>query len=284
MNRLFTLLLVGCFSYYSLSAQENSVDNPHQIDLSPLFTGVEGCFVLYDLNADVWQMYQPDQCQQRFSPCSTFKIPHSLIALETGVADGVQFTLPWDSLRTPAQAWMQEREPFKHWLQDHTMQSALKYSVVWYYQELARRIGADRMNHYLQLMAYGNRDASSGIDRFWLCGSLRLSAIEQVNFLKKFYTYALPGFSVANMEVVKTMLLYESTDGYQLYGKTGGGDCMPGKVIGWYVGFVETESHTYLFAMNMLAAAFSDFDNNRRIELTKSVLMQLGVIPYSIEK
>jgi len=121
-------------------------------------------------------------------------------------------------------------------------------------------------------------DASSAIDRFWLCGSLTISAKEQVCFLKKFYTNELPGISIANMKAVKKIMHYESSEHFKLYGKTGGGDCMPRKVIGWYVGFVETDDNTYIFAMNMLANDFSTFANNHRIEVTKQVLQELDII------
>jgi len=278
MKKILILLLIGVLSGLYLCAQEDRGEIFQQIDLSQHFKNVDGCFVLYDLKQESYQMYQPDQCHQRFSPCSTFKIPNSLIALETGVADDVQFKLPWDSIRTPAQPWMFDREPFKYWLQDHTLQSAIKYSVVWYYQEIARRVGADRMNQYLQQINYGNNDASSAIDRFWLCGSLKISAKEQVDFLKKFYTHELSGFSAANMKAVKDIILYESVDNHRLYGKTGGGNCMPRKVIGWYVGWVETDDNTYIFAMNMLADDFSAFDQNRRIEVTRKVLKELNII------
>lgn len=278
MKKILTLLLIGSISRLYLCAQEEHKEAFQQIDLSHHFNDAQGCFVLYDLKQDTYQMYQPDQCQQRFSPCSTFKIPNSLIALQTGVADDVQFKLRWDSIRTPAQPWMYEKEPFMYWPRDHTLQSAIKYSVVWYYQELARRIGMERMNDYLQQMDYGNQDASSAIDRFWLCGSLKISAKEQVDFLKKFYMHELSGFSVANMKAVKEIIRYESNDRFRLYGKTGGGDCMPRKVIGWYVGWVETDDNTYLFAMNMLADDFSAFDQNRRIEVTRKVLQELNII------
>lgn len=72
-------------------------------------------------------------------------------------------------------------------------------------------------------------------------------------------------------------MLYESTDNYKLYGKTGGGDCWDNKTIGWYVGFVETDSSNYIFAMNMFVEDFKDL-GNKRIEITKHILKDLNII------
>jgi beta-lactamase class D len=80
------------------------------------------------------------------------------------------------------------------------------------------------------------------------------------------------------MDAVKSIMLYETTPGYKLYGKTGGGDCWDNKTIGWYVGFVETDSGTKIFAMNIIVNNFGDLRNNFRIELTKKVLRDLKII------
>ena len=90
--------------------------------------------------------------------------------------------------------------------------------------------------------------------------------------------HKLNEFSDRNIEAVKSIMIYETTDDYKLYGKTGGGDCWDNKVIGWYVGFVETDSEPKIFAMNIIANEFSDFKNNFRIELTKKILKELKII------
>jgi beta-lactamase class D len=125
---------------------------------------------------------------------------------------------------------------------------------------------------------YGNNDISSGLDTYWLCGSIQISINEQIDFLKRLYLHELKGFSDKNIDAVKSIMLYESTPDYKLYGKTGGGDCWDKKTIGWYVGFVETDSGTKIFAMNILVNNFGDLRNNFRIELTKKVLRDLKII------
>ena len=125
---------------------------------------------------------------------------------------------------------------------------------------------------------YGNKDISSGLDNYWLCGSLLISINEQVEFLKRLYLHQFQGFSDKNIDAVKSIMLYETTPDYKLFGKTGGGDCWDNKVIGWYVGFVETELGTKIFAMNIIVNDFSDLKSNNRIELTKTILKELKII------
>jgi beta-lactamase class D len=127
-------------------------------------------------------------------------------------------------------------------------------------------------------LQYGNNDISSGVDNFWLCGSMEISINEQIDFLKKFYQHKLSGISGKTVEAVKSIMLYETTSAYKLYGKTGTGECSKNKVIGWYVGFVETDAGTTIFAMNILVSSFDDLKNNFRIELTKKILRDLKIV------
>jgi beta-lactamase class D len=149
---------------------------------------------------------------------------------------------------------------------------------VWYYQELARRLGPERMAKYVDLLEYGNKDISSGVDRFWLCGSMQISINEQIEFLKRLYLHRLNGFSDRSINTVKSIMLFESTPQYKLYGKSGTGDCLEGRFLAWYVGFVETDADTSVFAMNIIVDSFDDLKNNFRIELTKDILKELKVI------
>lgn len=272
------------FAFVILSTNLIAQDNIEEtyigiLDLDSLYAPFTGSFVLFDLNqGNSYLLYNDSISSTRYSPCSTFKITNSLIALESGIARDENYMIAYDSLKIPRKPWWDTKEPFNHWGQDQTMRSAIRYSVVWYYQELARRIGEDKMTTFLNKINYGNNDISSGLDNFWLCGSLTISAEEQVEFLKKLYNKKLSGFSDRSQEIVKEIMLYESTEKYKLYGKTGGGDCWEDKLIGLYVGFLETDSNTYVFAMNMLVKEFNDFDNNKRIEFTKDILKHLRII------
>ena len=161
--------------------------NVELISLNNHYRPFTGSFVLLDLKSGDYKIYNDSISKTRYSPCSTFKIPNSLIALESGIASDENYLIKWDSIKNPAKPWMHESEPFKYWMQDNTLKTAIKNSVVWYYQELARRVGKEKMTKYLNRIDYGNNDISSGIDNFWLCGSIKVSAKEQVEFLNKLY-------------------------------------------------------------------------------------------------
>lgn len=259
--RLLTILLFA-HGYVQAEAQ----------DLSKYFQKTEGAFVLYDLKNDRYLRYNERRCRERFSPFSTFKIPNSLIGLETGVIKDAEFVIPWDGKKYPAQDSM-----MPEWNRDQTLRSAIKYSVVWYYRELAKSVGEPRMKEWVTKLDYGNKDISGGIDRFWLRSSLRISADEQIEFLKKLYREQLP-VSKRSIEIAKDILTLEKTADYKLSGKTGGGPLAEGKYIGWFVGYMEAKDNVYFFAINLEGNSFASI-RDRRIKLTKQILTDLGHLP-----
>ena len=121
-------------------------------------------------------------CQRAVIPASTFKVPHALIALELSVLEDSESAMPWDG---------QERA-IPEWNRDHTLRSAMQVSCVPCFQAVARRIGPARMQDWLVRLDYGNRAISGGIDRFWLTGGLRVSPLEQINFLRRLDQGTLP--------------------------------------------------------------------------------------------
>nr|AIA12114.1 ClassD_beta_lactamase [uncultured bacterium] len=245
-------------------------------DLSPFFKDTRGAFVLYDQNNNRYVRYNEARCRERFSPKSTFKIPNSLIGLETGVITDADFVIKWNREKYPPQEnWNQE--PFINWGRDHNLRSAIKHSVVWYYRELALRVGEQRMKKFVKGFDYGNEDISGGIDNFWLNGGLKISADEQVEFLKRFYAGRLP-VSRRSIDIVKDILVLEKTPAYTLSAKTGGGSIAEGVYIGWFVGYVETRGNVYFFATNIESTSYQAI-RGKRIEVTKQVLTSLGLLP-----
>ena len=245
------------------------------VDLSSHLGGLEGAFVLYDRAEDRYIRHDAARAAARFSPCSTFKIPNSLIALDTGVATGADFAIPWDRERDPPQPWWDELG--LDWKRDHTLASAFRNSVVWYYQEIARRVGPERMAAYLARFGYGNRDTSGVVDKFWLSSTLRISADEQVEFLRRFYDGRL-GVSPEATRIAKEIFVLERGDGWTLSAKTGSGTSDDGRALGWLVGYVEREDDVYFFALNV-----SGDDAKRvreaRVPAAKAILKELGALP-----
>ncbi len=234
-------------------------------DLSEFFGGREGCFVLYDTQADNYIRYNPKGCAQRFSPCSTFKIPNSLIALQTGVATGPEFSLKWDGVTRSIAAWNQ----------DHTMRSAMSNSVVWFYQELARRIGPQRMADQVRRLDYGNCDTSGGITNFWLESTLLISADEQVAFLRRLWADSLPASQDAQNTTRGLIELAHSDDGRILYGKTGSGGDLKANTyrLGWFVGCVTKGERRLLFATRITGRA--DAGGRQARKITEDILKTL---------
>ena len=236
-------------------------------DLSDCFQGFSGTFVLCHLEADRYIIYNEKQSLKRLSPCSTFKIPNSLIGLETGVLDKEDvFTL---------KKWDGTHYDFPYWNHDHTLASATKESVVWYFRELARDIGAVRMQRYLQGIDYGNADISGGLTQFWLGSSLRISAQEQVRFLTRLERGELP-FPQDTRDIVYKNITVAEKNGVVLMGKTGS-RLQDGRwTLGWFVGIVKKPRGTYVFATNIEGADGAIGGKAREISL--AVLKKMNVL------
>ncbi|HTP12835.1 MAG TPA: class D beta-lactamase, partial [Bacteroidota bacterium] len=227
---------------------------------------VSGSFVLYDLNRNTYTYSNKVQFSQEFIPASTYKICNSLIGLETGVIPDENYLMKWDGVK----------RQIPEWNRDHTMQSAFKYSVVWYYQELARRVGGAREKYWLDKARYGNADTSGGIDRFWLSGGLRITPQQQIDFLKRLYKNELP-FSQRSMDIVKKIMIADQTPQYTLRAKSGWSE-QDGLNIGWYVGYVQRGKDVYFFATCIQSPEAGDQFGPARIEITKEILKDLHIL------
>jgi beta-lactamase class D len=256
-------------------AQGTPARGASSADLEPFFKQFpDGAFVLYDLKRDRYLRYNEARCRERFSPFSTFKIPNSLIGLDTGVITDAEFLIRWDEKKYPAHD--RDTLPFSAWWQDQTLRTAFKRSVVWYYRELALKVGERRMKEYVDKLDYGNEDASGPVNNFWLRSTLKVSADEQVEFLKRFYKEELP-VSKRSTAIVKDIIRLEETPDYRLSGKTGGGPLGEGRFLGWFVGYVETGDNTYFFATEIEGPTYLSI-RDERVALTKRVLAGLGYI------
>ncbi len=231
-------LLILILTVIALSACKQKQINEIRNDFKKYYDcfDVDGSFVLYDPQADKYVFYNKSQFEQTFSPASTFKICNSLIGLETGVIKDENFVIPWDSVV--------RQNP--NWNTDQDLKTAFKNSTVWYYQELARRVGGQQMKYWLDKVHYGNADTSGGIDRFWLSGGLRISPQQQIDFLKNLHDNQLP-FSKRSMDMVKNIMITKDTLGFVVRAKTGW-SAQDNIDIGWYVGYLENKDKVYYFA------------------------------------
>jgi len=257
-------LAAGFYGRWS-AADDAWRENP---ELGNLFKseGLAGTFVLYDTRAKTCTGYNRMRAEKRYSPASTFKIPNSLIGLATGAVQSVDDVLPYRG----------DAQPFNPaWAKDMSLRQAITLSNVPIYQELARRIGLERMRDYLVRLDYGNQDAGTSVDQFWLSGPLMISAIEQIRFLAGLAQDQLP-VEPALQKSVREMILLDQGSTWKLYGKTGWQNA-PRKGVGWWVGWVEKEGRIYAFALNIDIQRESDA--GQRIRLGKKCLKTLGILP-----
>ena len=258
---LFTLFFASCVSSKKIILKEDYKSYFKQYK-------VDGSFVLYNQNDKSYSIYNKSQFEQEFTPASTFKICNTLIGLETGVITDENFVIPWDSVL----------RQIPKWNTNHDLKTAFKNSTVWYYQELARRVGVEKMQFWVDKLKYGNKNISGGIEKFWLRGDLRITPKQEIDFLVKLNNNKLP-VSKRSIDILKKIMLVSDTNGIKIYAKTGWGS--QNKLeIGWYVGFVETKDNVYYFS-NCIQT--SDLENQNfaqaRIEIAQNILKSLGILP-----
>jgi beta-lactamase class D len=243
-------------------------------DLNYLYDsiGVQGCFVLYDPQLQQYTYVNKSMATWQLTPASTFKICNTLIGLETGELKDEQQVFEWNG----------KKHQNPNWNKTQNLQEAYKNSTVWYYQELARRVGAKRMKMWLDSCGYGNADTTGGLTQFWLTGKLRISAEQQIEFLKLLHDNKLP-FSDNVMGLTKEIMINEINSDFTLYGKTGWGYTDSLLMTGWYVGYVEVGNKIYYFA-NLLTTS-TDYNNphfkTARKALAYRMLREMQVIPSS---
>jgi beta-lactamase class D len=230
---------------------------------------VEGSVLIYDLRNETYFSNDFKWANNGNLPASTFKIANSIIALESGVVKDDSTLFKWDGKKR----WL------KSWEADLIFQDAFRLSCVPCYQDVARRIGAKRMNEYLDKLDYGNMTVdSSNIDVFWLEGESRITQFQQINFLKRFFESKLP-ISERTEKIMKKLMVIEENVNYKLSGKTGW-SVRNGNNNGWFVGYIETESNLYFFATNI--APKEQFNMQMfpmiRKEITLKALKQLNII------
>ncbi|MFC4233002.1 penicillin-binding transpeptidase domain-containing protein [Parasediminibacterium paludis] len=262
-----SITLISVFA--ACSPNNVTIDN----SLKPIFDSskVIGSFAMFDNGTGQFTIYNLNRYKDTgFLPASTFKIVNSLIGIETGKVVNEKMVIKWDGkVRT-----FPNGDTAKNWNKDLTMAEAFEYSAVPYYQEVARRIGKDTMQQYLDSMHYGTAKIKTAIDTFWLDNSLKITADEQLGIVKKLYFYQL-GFQRRSQEIVRKMMIRENNTNYTLAYKTGLGTTEKGTQLGWVVGWVEENHHPYFFVLNIEGAKEIPM-TNLRVDMLKRILKGYG--------
>ncbi len=247
-----------------------------RVDVTPLLEaeGVvfETATLLVRRQSDGAEWYSNEgRLEQRYSPASTAKIPHTYIALESGVA-------------TPETqyAWDGKERAISSWNQAQTLSTAYERSAVWVYQAIAQTLGHTTMAEWIDLTDFGNQNIGTPEDltTYWLRGPLAVSANEQVRFLVTVAQEELP-FSPGTYRAARDIMTEAQGEGWTLYAKTGLASRNGRSSIGWYVGWVDTvddrgKTDTYYFALNI--DILSPEDIGKRQSAVQTVLRQIGVL------
>ncbi|TGE25723.1 class D beta-lactamase [Hymenobacter aquaticus] len=233
--------------------------------------GLRGSFLVLDAGTNAYTAYNLARCRQGFLPASTFKIPNTLIGLETGAVADTAEVFRWDGVR----------RAFPQWNQDLTVAQALRVSCVPCYQQLARRVGAGRYRQWLPRLRFGRMHVTAAtVDTFWLAGSSRITQFEQIDFLRRLQQGRLP-VSARSQAITKALLVLGRGPGWVLRGKTGW-TMQSGADNGWFVGWVEQAGRTYFFALNAEPAnggpATDNFVRGRRAIAEQILQREFGLL------
>jgi beta-lactamase class D len=200
--------------------------------------GTTGTIALFDSQDGVLGCSDVKRCWQAFIPASTFKIPNSMIALETGVVEGPDTVMKWDGQHYSVDAWNQ----------DLKFRDAFRVSCVPCYRAIARKVGDKVEQEWVNKLDYGNHDISGGVDKFWLWGGLRISPLEQIDFLRRFDGNQLP-ISERTADIVRDIMTLDVTEKYVLRAKTGSTQKPDEPLdLGWFVGWLELGERRVFFA------------------------------------
>jgi beta-lactamase class D len=218
--------------------------------LTPVRAQPFECTLIIDLSTGKVQ-HRDGICDRRVTPMSTFKLPLALIGFDAGILQGNHEPI-WRYRKEfggPARV----RKPV-----DPTIWQA--DSIVWYSQEITRRLGSPAFERYVAAFKYGNADLSGvpgredGLTHAWLGSSLAISAEEQALFIRSMLLGELPASDEA-LRLTRAVVPTFAAGGWRVHGKTGSGwmrgadgEWDKSRPVGWFVGWAERGNRSLVFA------------------------------------
>lgn len=213
-------------------------------DYSEIFQSLRGCAVILDSEHQTYTLYHKEECNNRVSPLSTFKIVSTLTGLHHQVLTSENSKMEYNG----------ENYPVSSWNTDLNLAEAFQTSCVWYFRKVLDTVGREEVNREIQALNYGNCDISewkgnhsnsfSELNGFWLESSLLISPLEQVRILQDIFE-GNTIYDQDEIEILKKIMLIKSDDTEKIYGKTGSGT----NHNAWFVGVVEKENGNIYFAV-----------------------------------
>lgn len=245
-------------------------------DWSAYFDGINGAAVIYDPAEESYQIYNQELALTRRSPCSTFKIISSLIALEEGAIE------PDDSVRT----WSGEIFWNEEWNRDIGFSDAFHASCVWYFREVIDEIGKEIMQEELNRLLYGNCDISDWeghlntnnsnpvLTGFWIESSLLISPKEQTEVMERIFGDHTEYSEETLDQLKQVMLLQEQNEAdVSIYGKTGMGKAHGIVVDSWFTGFADTDGKRIYFCVYLGETDGADVSSAKAREIAVEIVL-----------
>lgn len=268
MKRIYLLVAV-IVALQSCSPNNVKVDDSYKKYFEE--NHVTGTFALFNNGQGDFSIYNLHRYKDSaYLPASTFKIVNSLIGIQIGRIVNEKMVIKWDGIVRN----YPNGDTATEWNKDLTMEQAFKASAVPYYQEVARRIGKDTMQRWLDSLHYGTQKITTKIDTFWLDNSLKVKPDEELGLVKKLYFGELP-FQKRAQDIVKKAMIQEQNANYTLAYKTGWGFTETGNALGWVVGWIEENKHPYFFVLNVEGPHDTKMQDVR-INIVKGILKQEG--------
>ncbi len=233
-------------SFFVAACSSNNVKKDNSLKQYFDENKVQGCFALMDNGTGAFTVYNLARYRDSaYQPGATFDIVNSLIGLQTGKIVNDSMVVKWDGVQRTDSAWNKDLNMFQ----------AFRVSSAPYYQEVARRIGNDTMQLWMDTLKYGAKTIhdkvkiNAAVDSFWMNNKLKITPDQQLGLVKRLYFDQLPFFK-SYQEVVKRAMAMENNTNTRLAYKSGFGNLENDNLLGWIVGWIEENKHVYFFVLN----------------------------------
>ncbi len=237
-NKIVLLLLFLILSSCTQRQDSNKKNIKSENFQSILDTSdVSGVILIYDSEKKEFYSNDFEEARKGTIPASTYKIPNSIIGLETNFLKDENTIFEWNG----------NKRAYSIWEKDLSLKEAFQKSCVPCYQYLAAKIGAKKMKEELKKLKFGEMQfTDKTIDNFWLKGKSKITPFQQIDFLKRLHNEQLP-ISKSTYKTIKKILIIEHNENFVLSGKTGFAN-VTGTNIAWFVGYLEEREKTFYFA------------------------------------
>lgn len=222
-------------------------------------SNVDGCFSFLNNQKGTVTVYNLKLDTVRLSTGNSFNILNSLIGIQAGKISNENTVLDTDSAQKS----------------DLTFKQAFHNSSTLFFQELARQIGKDTMQLWVDSLNYGNKNISDPVDSFWLNPHLKISPDEQLGFMSKLYFEQLP-FQKYAQQMVQDQMLQEDNTLYQISYATGTGIDEKDNSFGWVLGWIVENRHVYFFVTYLETPDKNTDLKATGIHISKSILKEMG--------